>query len=108
MSYNPVKHPKNWKQSILKDPMMRAEYEAFALQLDLALKLKRARQQAHLTQEKVAERMATQKPAVARLESGGGSGKHLPSLLTLVKYAHAVGYRLELKLIPESRASRAA
>jgi hypothetical protein len=33
----------------------------------------------------------------------GGSGKHAPSLSTLKKYARAVGCRLEIKSVPESR-----
>jgi transcriptional regulator with XRE-family HTH domain len=43
--------------------------------------------------------MGTTKSAVSRLEAGG---KHAPSLTTLKKYAHAVGCRLEIKLVPES------
>jgi transcriptional regulator with XRE-family HTH domain len=43
--------------------------------------------------------MGTTKSAVSRLEAGG---KHAPSLATLKKYAHAVGCRLEIKLVPES------
>jgi transcriptional regulator with XRE-family HTH domain len=43
--------------------------------------------------------MGTTKSAVSRLEAGG---KHAPSLTTLKKYAHAVGCRLEIKLVPDS------
>jgi len=48
----------------------------------------------------VAERIGTTQSAVARLESG--SGKHSPSLATLQKYAHALGCRLELRLVNEA------
>ena len=92
------------EKKVLSDPVGYAAYEAFNLQLELADKLKKARQRAHLTQENAAERMATQKSSIARLEAGGGKGKHMPSLLTLVKYAHVLGYRLEMKLVPESHA----
>ncbi len=51
-----------------------------------------------MTQAEVAERMGTKTPAVARLEAGGGSKRHSPSLATLRKYAQAVGCRLDLKL----------
>lgn len=64
-------------KAVLTDPVAHAEYEAFKLQLEL--------------------------PAVARLEAGGGKGRHSPSLHTLVRYADALGYRLEIKLVPESR-----
>ena len=91
------------KKETLKDPVARAEFEAFKLQLDIAKQLKVARQQAHLTQDKVAERMDTQKPVVARLEAAGGRGKHSPSIKTLVKYASAVGFVLRIKLVPKRK-----
>lgn len=87
-------------KKILTNPEGRAAYEAFKLQLELAEKLKEARHHAHLTQEKVAEKMGTQKPVIARLEAGGGKSRHSPSLLTLVKYANAIGYALEIDLVP--------
>lgn len=88
------------EKKVFADPEGYAEYETFKLQLELAGKLKDARKHAHLTQEKVAEKMETQKPTIARLEAAGGKGKHSPSILTLVKYANAVGYRLEINLVP--------
>lgn len=39
-----------------------------------------ARKAAGLTQAEIAERMGTKTPAVARLESGGGSNKHSPPM----------------------------
>ncbi len=60
----------------------------------------KVRAAAGVTQAEVAERIGTTQSAIARLESGGG--KHSPSLATLQKYAHALGCRLELRLINES------
>src|SRR5664279_2436342 len=54
---------------------------------------------AGVTQAEVAERIGTTQSAVARLESG--KGKHSPSIATLEKYAHALGCRLELRLVNE-------
>ena len=54
---------------------------------------------AGITQAELAIRIGTTQSVVARLESGGG--KHSPSLATLQKYAHALGCRLELKLVEE-------
>jgi len=90
------------RQDVLSDPEARSEYEAFKLQLELAQEMKAARQKADLTQEKVASRMSTQKPLVARLEAAGGRGKHSPSLKTLVRYANAIGYELHFKLKPRN------
>jgi transcriptional regulator with XRE-family HTH domain len=61
--------------------------------------LLRARKAAGLTQAEIAELMGTKTPAVARLESGGGSNKHSPSIATLRKYAEAVGCELEIRLV---------
>ena len=101
-----AKRSTGWHKQLIKkvltDPQGRTEYEAFKLQIQIAEKLKLARQQAHLTQENIAEKMGTQKPVVARLEAGGGKNRHSPSLLTLVKYAHALGKRIEIVLRPEA------
>lgn len=105
MTYKPVNHPKQWRKNVLKNPIMRAEYEAFSLQLDLAMALKKARERAHLTQENVADRMDTQKSVIARLEAAGGEGKHSPSVTTLFKYALAVGCDLKIRLAPRKAVS---
>lgn len=95
----------NWHkqlvEEVMADPIARAEYEAFSLQLALAEKMKKARQKSHFTQEMVAEKMHTTTTAVARLEAAGGKGKHSPSLSTLMKYAQAIGCKLQIKLIPQ-------
>ena len=91
---------KELKDRALERADVKTEYarldEEFAL-LDEFLK---ARAAAGITQAEVAERIGTTQSAVARLESG--SGKHSPSLATLQKYAHALGCRLELRLVNEA------
>lgn len=82
------------RDEVLSDPEAHAAYEAFKLQLDLAEQLKAARNEAHLTQEEVAERMHTKKTVIARLEAGGGRSKHSASIKTIQKYACAVGCNL--------------
>jgi transcriptional regulator with XRE-family HTH domain len=57
----------------------------------------RARARAGLTQAEVAKRVGTTQSAIARLESG--AGKHSPSVATLQRYARALGFRLEIKLV---------
>ncbi|NLC36730.1 MAG: helix-turn-helix transcriptional regulator [Alcaligenaceae bacterium] len=49
--------------------------------------------------QEVAKRMGTHAPAVARLESALVTGKPSPSLVTLQKYAAALGKRLEVRFI---------
>jgi transcriptional regulator with XRE-family HTH domain len=88
------------------DPAFRNAYEALAEEFALFDALFKARTKAGLTQAEVAERMGTKTPAVARLEAGGGSKKHSPSIATLQKYATAVGCRLEIKLVPLSQSQQ--
>jgi DNA-binding XRE family transcriptional regulator len=85
--------------TMLKNPEVRAEYEDLAPEFELLDELLKARDAAGLTQEDVAKRMGTSRPAVARIEAGGGSKRHSPSIATLRKYAEAVGCKLQIKLV---------
>ena len=87
---------------LLKQPEVKAEYDAQAEEFALLDELLKARRQAGLTQAEVAQRMGTKTPAVARLEGGGGNRRHSPSVATLRKYASAVGCRLEIRLRPSN------
>lgn len=94
-----MKTHKQMLQSWMQDAEFKQEYDALAGEFALFDALLKARQAAGLTQAEVAERMGTQTSAVARLEAGGGSQKHSPSIATLQKYAEAVGCRLEIHLV---------
>ncbi len=59
------------------------------------------RKRAGMTQKQVAEIMGTKESAIARLESLAGRGRGmLPKMMTLKRYAEALGCRLVLKLEP--------
>jgi len=89
------------KASALKRADVKAEYDKLGEEFALLDEFLKARAAAGITQAEVAERIGTTQSAIARLESG--SGKHSPSLATLRKYANALGCRLELKLVNETR-----
>lgn len=91
---------KELKSRALSRTDVKAEYDRLDEEFVLFDEFLKARTSAGITQAEVAERIGTTQSAVARLESG--KGKHSPSLATLQKYAHALGYRLELRLIDES------
>lgn len=98
MNYKPVSHDHEaFLRKALKRKEFREAYEELAEEYALAKEMLAARSRSGLTQEAVAGLMGTTKSAVSRLEAGG---KHAPSLTTLKKYAHAVGCRLEIKLVP--------
>lgn len=84
---------------MLANPEVKATYDALEPEFELLDELLRAREKAGLTQEDVAKRMGTSRPAVARIETGGGSKRHSPSVATLQKYAEAVGCKLQIKLV---------
>ena len=90
-----------FKEKALSDPEVRAEYEALEPEFALFDELLRARKRAGLTQAEITECMDTKAPAVARLESGGGSARHSPSVATLRRYAQAVGCNLEIRLVAQ-------
>lgn len=83
-----------YKKRALKNPAIKAEYDALEEEFALAGALIGARAKAKLTQEEVARRMGTSQSAVARMESG----RAMPSTASLRKYAHAVGRKLKVAL----------
>lgn len=82
------------KARILATPEARAEYDAQAPKFELARELITARTRAGLTQSELAERMHTTQTTIARLESG----RTMPSMRTLARYAEATGSRTVVRL----------
>ena len=87
------------KQKMLSNSEVKIAYDNLDDEFSVFDELLKARMSAGLTKSEVAEIMGTKTPAIARLESGGGSKQHSPSLSTLRKYAEAVGCHVEIKLV---------
>lgn len=86
-------------KKLMRRPGVRTEVDRIERDESMLLDaLRKARQEAGLTQAQVAERMGTQPPAVARLERALATGRHSPSLATLRKYVKACGKRLILRV----------
>ncbi|AIK97204.1 helix-turn-helix domain-containing protein [Candidatus Odyssella acanthamoebae] len=85
-----------------------ALYEELEEEYHLLAEMIQARHAAGKTQAEVAELMGIKTSAVGRLESALFYKKHSPTLTTLKKYAHALGYRLELNLVPDHNKSNTA
>jgi len=66
--------------------------------LDEVLK---ARAEAGLTQAELAARIGTTQSSVARLESA--ESRHSPSIATLQRYAKALGYQVQIRLVKRRR-----
>ena len=90
---------RDFKRRALARPGVRREYEKLEEEFELLDQILRARTEAGLTQAELAERIGTTQSAVARMETA--IGKHSPSIATLKRYASALGYRLQLRLIKE-------
>jgi ribosome-binding protein aMBF1 (putative translation factor) len=74
------------------DPQYVAEYQALEDEFELAGALIKARGDADMTQEDVAQKMGTTQAVIARLESG----RVMPSTRTLKRFAEATGTRLKI------------
>jgi len=84
---------KQWK----KDPKYVTAYNALEAEFALASAMIKARADADMTQQQVAEAMGTTQAVVARLESG----KTLPSTRTLERFAKATRTRLRISFARE-------
>ena len=92
---------KTFKARALARADVRREYDALAEEFELLDEILKARAAAGLTQAEVAARIGTTQSVVALLESD--IGKHSPSIATLKRYASALGYRLQLRLVKDRR-----
>ena len=97
---------RRFKTRALARPDVRKAYDDVAEEFAFLDQVLKARAEAGLTQAEVAERIGTTQSAVARLESA--EAKHSPSIATLQKYAHALGYKVEIRLVKETRPRRHA
>ncbi len=82
----------------LDDPVFRKAYEELGPAYAVVNACLAARKRAGMTQADVAQAMGTSRPAVARIESARPT--HAPSVVTLQRYAAAVGCRLRIELEP--------
>src|ERR1700678_1260560 len=89
---------KEWK----RNPRYVAAYDALESEFALASAMIKARAEADMTQEQVAEAMGTTQAVIARLESG----KVLPSTRTLERFAKATRSRLRIIFEPARKAAR--
>jgi ribosome-binding protein aMBF1 (putative translation factor) len=81
-----------------KDPVFLKVYEALEEEFSLASALISARAQADMTQQDVAEKMATSQSYIAKLEGGAVS----PTMKALRRYADATGSRLKIVFEPST------
>lgn len=78
----------------LLDPQVAQLYEQECRRLDAAVAVSRAREQAHLTQDQLAERSGLSRNTIIRIERGNTN----PSMRTLDRIARAMGKQVHLSI----------
>jgi transcriptional regulator with XRE-family HTH domain len=86
---------KRFKARAFARPGVKKAYDDLAEEFAFLDEVLKARAQSGLSQAEVA--------AIARLESA--ATKHSPSIATLRRYANALGYKLEIRLVKKKRRS---
>jgi transcriptional regulator with XRE-family HTH domain len=97
---------RRFKARALARPDVRKAYDDVADEFAFLNEVLKARAEAGLTQAEVAARIGTTQSAIARLESA--ELRHSPSIATLQKYANALGYKVEIRLVKQNQRRRAA
>ena len=92
---------KQFKARALARPHVKKAYDDLAEEFAFLDEVLKARSESGLTQAEVATRIGTTQSAIARLESA--EPKHSPSIATLQKYAKALGYKVEFRLVKSER-----
>jgi len=90
-----------WKQFLnnqLKDPEVRAEWDALDPEFAIIQALIDARKKAGLTQKQLSELTGIAQGDISRLENGNGN----PSLNTLRRLATATGTTLKIEFAPSA------
>jgi DNA-binding XRE family transcriptional regulator len=88
---------KRFRTRALRRRPVRDAYDGLEDEFAFLDEVLKARARAGLTQAEVAKKVGTTQSAIARLESG--ARKHSPSIATLQRYARALGYRVQIKLV---------
>ena len=90
----------NFRNKALKDPEVKAEYDALSSSFEMKRKMITLRKKAGLTQEQMAELLGTKKSNISRLESV--SSGISPRLATIEDYARVLGYSIKVEFAPQT------
>ncbi len=92
---------KQFKARAFARPGVKKAYDDLAEEFAFLDEVLKARAETGLTQAEVAARVGTTQSAIARLESA--EPKHSPSIATLQKYAKALGYKVQIRLVKDEQ-----
>jgi ribosome-binding protein aMBF1 (putative translation factor) len=83
------------KKEWIKDPDIEKHYKDLKPEFEMAREFIRARVNSNMTQSDVAKKMKTTQSVIARLESG----KAVPTMKTIGRFAKAVGMNFEFHFV---------
>ena len=86
----------DFKKKALQNEEVSKEYDALKPLFAIKKKLIAARLSKGITQDEIAKKIGTSKSNISRLESLNNS--YMPNLATLIKYAQALGMKLDIGL----------
>lgn len=84
-----------FKEELLKDPEVRAEYETLKPEYEVIRALVGARIEQNLTQKQLAERSGIRQSNISRIENGTCS----PTVETLQQLANGMGKKLHIEFV---------
>ena len=87
---------KSFREKALKNTDVKEEYDALAPLFNIKKQLVAARLSKGVTQEQIALKIGTSKSNISRLESLNNT--YMPNIGTLMKYAEALGLKLDIGL----------
>ena len=89
----------NFLAEQLKDPEVKAEYDALEPEFDIIQAMINARKASGLTQKQLAERTGIAQADISKLENGNAN----PSLRTLRRLAQGMGMQMKIEFVPTTR-----
>ena len=87
---------KAYKQKVLQNPEIKAEYDALQPEYDIIQAMIDARVEQHMTQKDLSARTGITQADISRIENGTRN----PSLSMVKKLAQGLGMQLKLEFIP--------
>lgn len=86
----------NFREELLKNPEVAAEYDALEPEFDIIRSLMEARINQNMTQKELSEKTGITQADISRIENGTRN----PSLSMLKRLAKGLGCRLKVEFIP--------
>lgn len=94
---------REYKEKALKDPEVKAEYDALEAEYDIIQAMIDIRKSQNITQKELSERTGITQADISRIENGTRN----PSLAMVKRLAEGLGMRLKLEFVPKVAAKTA-